>query len=237
MFGIQTSFIIDKIYDILTAFFVKLNHVDPIETGKIRDNFFVVRTATANFYVYKSGEDIICFDSGFGKSQILRELNKLGIDPKCITHVFLTHSDFDHAGGISLFENAKIYLSFDEEQMITGKKARKLGFMYNSKIIRPYHLLGNNDVITVGSTKIRAIAAPGHTPGSMCYFINEAILIVGDALRIINGKVYPIKYYNMDTEQQKESIKKLAQLDNVQLACTGHRGYTESFKEAVMNWK
>jgi len=34
----------------------------------------------------------------------------------------LTHSDFDHAGGLSLFENAEIYLSRDEEQMITKKE-------------------------------------------------------------------------------------------------------------------
>ena len=46
----------------------------------------------------------------------------IGIDQHQITHVFLTHSDFDHAGGLSLFENAEIYLSRDEEQMITKKK-------------------------------------------------------------------------------------------------------------------
>ena len=127
MHKIRTSFIMNKIYDIFTAIFVKMNHVNPIETGKITDKLFVVRTGTANFYIYKSGEDMICFDSGFGKSQIIRELNNLDIDPKSITHLFLTHSDFDHANGLSVFENAEIYLSSDEEQMITRKKARKFG--------------------------------------------------------------------------------------------------------------
>ena len=72
MYKICTSFILNKIYDIFTAILVKMNHVNPIETGKITDKLFVVRTGTANFYIYKSGEDTVCFDSGFGKSQINR---------------------------------------------------------------------------------------------------------------------------------------------------------------------
>ncbi len=237
MYKILSSFIMNKVYDIFTAIFVKMNHVKPIETGKITDKLLVVRTGTANFYIYKSGEDMVCFDSGFGKSQINRELNNLDIDPKSITHLFLTHSDFDHANGLSVFVNAEIYLSSDEEQMITRKKARKFGLIYNSKIRSSYHLLKDNDVVAVGETKIRAIATPGHTPGSMSYLINESILIVGDAFRIINGKVCPLKLYNMDNDQHKESIRKLACLDNVQLVCTGHRGYSEGFHDAISHWR
>jgi glyoxylase-like metal-dependent hydrolase (beta-lactamase superfamily II) len=34
--------------------------------------------------------------------------------------MYLTHSDFDHAGGLALFANAEIYLSSDEQPMISG---------------------------------------------------------------------------------------------------------------------
>ena len=98
-------------------------------------------------------------------------------------------------------------------------------------------LLKDNDVVTVGSIKVRAIATPGHTPGSMSYLVDEAILFCGDAFKLIDDKVYPIKHYTMDTERQKESIRKLAGLDNVCLACTAHRGYTEKFSEAIGSWK
>lgn len=231
------SLIMNKMYDIFTAIFMKMRHVNPIETGKITDNLFVVKTGTANFYIYRSAGCMLCFDSGFGKSMIIRELDSLGIDPKDITHLFLTHSDFDHSNGASLFENADIYLSVEEEQMITRKKARVYGFLYNSKIKSAYQLLYDNDIIEAGSTSIRAIATPGHTPGSMSYLINESILIVGDTFRIINGEVLPLMYYNMDTEQQKQSIRKLACLNNVKLACTAHRGYTDRFSEAISKWK
>lgn len=224
-------------YDIFAAILIKINQVNPIETGKINENLFVIRTGTVNFYIYKTECGISCFDCGFGKSQIKRELCSLGIDPKSITHLFLTHSDFDHANGLSVFENAKIFLSSDEEQMINRKKARKFGLLYNFKINREYHLLKDNDIVTAGMAKIRAVATPGHTPGSMSYLINESILIVGDAFRIINGKVCPIRLYNMDSKRHRQSIRKLARLNNVKLVCTGHRGYYDNFGEAISHWK
>ncbi|AEV68291.1 MBL fold metallo-hydrolase [Acetivibrio clariflavus] len=228
----------DRLYDIFADIYIKLNFVNPIETGRITGNLFVVRTGTANFYIYKTGQYIIAFDCGYGKSQIKRELLSLGIKPEDITHLFLTHSDFDHAKGLSVFEKAEIYLSSDEEQLITGKKARKFGIIYNFRIKRRYHLLNDNDIVTVGSTKIKAIATPGHTTGSMSYLIdNEKILIIGDAFRIIKGKVYPIKLYNMDSKKHRESIRKLAYIEDVKLVCTGHRGYYDRFDDAIRHWR
>jgi hydroxyacylglutathione hydrolase len=212
--------------------------IRPINTGIITDNLYAVKTETVNFFIYKSNEDTICIDSGFRKNLIIRELNSLDIDPKSITHLFLTHSDFDHTNGLALFEKAKIYLSSYEEQLITGRKARMLGVIYNSKINRPYNLLNDKDIVVVGSTKIRAISTPGHTTGSMSYLVNESILFVGDTFKLIDNKVYSIRrYINMNTEQQKESIRKLACLDNVRLACTAHTGYTREFNEAISGWK
>jgi glyoxylase-like metal-dependent hydrolase (beta-lactamase superfamily II) len=113
-----------------------------------------------------------------------------------------------------------------------------LVFIYNSKIKRPYHLLNDNDVVAVGSTKIRAIATPGHTAGSMSYLVNESILFVGDNFKLIDNKVCSLRrYINMNTEQQKKSIRKLACLDNVHLACTAHTGYTKDFNKAISDWK
>jgi len=89
----------------------------------------------------------------------------LGIDPKSFTHLFLTHTDYDHTGGVTLFENAQIYLSVDEEQMITGKMARMFSFIRNFKIKRDYRLLHDNELVTVG-----AVTSPGHTPGINVFF-------------------------------------------------------------------
>lgn len=213
-------------------------HLSPIQTGRISDNLYVVKTGTVNFFILKDDEHVICIDAGYGKDLILHGLHSLGIDPRSITHLFLTHSDFDHADGSALFEKAIIYLSSDEEQMVTGKKTRMLGFIYNSRIDRAHVSLHDNEIVTIGSVRIRAIATPGHTPGSMSYLVNESILFVGDTFKLIGNKVYPKRrYFNMDTERQKESIRKLACLDHVHLACTAHNGYTERFREAISGWE
>jgi Zn-dependent hydrolases, including glyoxylases len=197
----------------------------PIGTKKITDNVYSVNSTMVNFYIYTDGKDTICFDSGlnglFGKMG----LSKLSIDPATISKLFLTHSDYDHAGGLGLFNNAVIYLSSDEEQMINGTTPRLL-FRYNSKIRKDYKLLNNNDVVTVGSINVRAIATPGHTPGSMSYLVNDSVLFAGDTLLVRGGKVILFNsFQNMDTKTQKESIKKLMEIKGISLICTGHSGY------------
>jgi glyoxylase-like metal-dependent hydrolase (beta-lactamase superfamily II) len=127
---------------------------------------YAVKTGTVNFYVYTGGSGAVCFDSGFGRRRIIEGLRSLNIDPASVTHVFLTHSDFDHAGGVKLLNNAKVYLSADEEQMIKREKAR-MGIFRNSRIKREYTLLRDGDVVSTSGVNVRAIATPGHTPGSM----------------------------------------------------------------------
>lgn len=213
------------------------NHIMPLETAKIKNNIYAVRTGSVNFFLLKTDHGYICFDSGFRTALIKKGLDSLGIDPMSITHLFLTHSDFDHTGGINLFKNADIYLSIDEVPMITHRKARMFGVVHNFKITRDYKLLHDNDTVTDGSTSIRAIATPGHTPGSMCFLVNDSLLFAGDTLMLIDDKIFPLRRsINMDTELQKESIRKLAQLNNVSLVFTGHFGYTEKFNEAMKYW-
>jgi glyoxylase-like metal-dependent hydrolase (beta-lactamase superfamily II) len=209
----------------------------PVKTGKIAEGIYAIRTGPVNFFIVKAMDGFLCFDAGFMRSLIQRELDRLRVDPARVTHLFLTHSDFDHAGGLPLFRKAEIYLSFNEEPMVTGRKARALGLFYNSPIKRPHHLLEDNEVVTAGSMRIRAIATPGHTPGSMSYLVDESTLFAGDAFKLVDGRVFHIRrIFTMDAERQKESIRKLARLDRVRLACTAHNGYTAEFREAIKAW-
>lgn len=197
----------------------------PIGTKKITENVYSVNSTMVNFYIYTDGKDTVCFDCGLNSMFAKKGLNKINIDPASVSKLFLTHSDYDHMGGIGLFKNCEIYLSEDEEQMINGTTPRLL-FRYNSKIKREYRLLKDNDVINAGDIKIRAITTPGHTPGSMSYLVNGHVLFAGDTLLVRGGKVIPFNsFQNMDTKTQKESIKRLMEINDIDLICTGHSGY------------
>jgi len=210
--------------------------LDPIRTGRITENLFVVNTDTVDFYIYRDGDNIICFDSGYRPLIIRRELRSLELDPDSATHVFLSHADIDHSAGLRVFKNATIYLSADEERMIRGARSIREA-VRSPRIRRAYELLGDDEVVTIGSHRVRAIATPGHTPGSMAYLMDDTYLFLGDTCKLRNGQAYAGKHYTMDYETQKESIRKLAQLQNVGWVFTAHSGYTRDFCRAFDYWK
>ena len=196
----------------------------------------------SSMFLYKADDFLICFDTGFNEGSIKKEFDRLGFDPGNVKHIFLTHSDSDHTGGLNLFKNAELYLSADEGQMIHKKTPRFFGFSYNKPINKAYTTLKDGDVIHAGETRVTAIATPGHTPGSMSYLVNDSILVVGDTLMLRKGKVRPFarlplgSLLNMDLTTQQESIKKLAKLRDVSVMLTGHSGFTTDFERAMSNY-
>jgi glyoxylase-like metal-dependent hydrolase (beta-lactamase superfamily II) len=97
--------------------------------------------------------------------------------------------------------------------------------------------LKDNELITIGNIKVKAISTPGHTPGSTSYLINDRSLFIGDTLRLVRGKVRPFTWWlNLDRKAMKLSIRKLSQLQNIDLLATAHSGYTKDFKGAMSDW-
>jgi glyoxylase-like metal-dependent hydrolase (beta-lactamase superfamily II) len=212
--------------------------IHPVSTGYLTERLIAVQTTNVNFFLYRCEPYLICIDTGYGKSLIRRELCRLGIDPLRVSHLFLTHSDFDHADGVSLFSNARVYLSSAEAPLITHRMARVMWLVHNKPIPREIELLADEQVVTVGETTIRAIAVPGHTPGSMAYFLNNSILFSGDAFKLVRGQACALRWvWHMDSAGQEESIRKLARLEGIQLACTAHSGCTREFDRAMAAWK
>lgn len=210
--------------------------LDPVQTGKITENLYVVNTDTVDFYIYRGGGYAICFDTGYRPRVIRRELSKLDVDPDGVTHVFLSHADLDHTIGLRVFKNAAVYLSADEVQMISGFRSPRRA-VRSPRIPREYRLLRDNDVVTAGGTSVRAIATPGHTPGSMAYLVDDTYLYLGDTCKLKDGQAYAGKHYTMDYETQKDSIRKLARLQNIEWVLTAHSGYTRDFERAFAYWK
>jgi glyoxylase-like metal-dependent hydrolase (beta-lactamase superfamily II) len=204
----------------------------PVETRQLTDDVYSVRTKYVNMYLVKDGEHFIAIDAGIRKGAVKDELKKLEIDPDRVRAVLLTHSDSDHAGGISLFDKAVIYLPKDEEQVINGETGRFLWF--GNKIDTENYKLLEDKSFSIGDVKIRLVPTPGHTAGSTCYIINDKYLFTGDALRLHNGIVerFP-KIINKNARKAKKSMKSITELDGVQYIFTAHYGYTDNYKAAT----
>jgi glyoxylase-like metal-dependent hydrolase (beta-lactamase superfamily II) len=224
------------LFDTINSSIERRLTLDPIGTGKVSENLFAVRTETVNFYVYRSGEAILCFDTGYRRWLIREELRQLGIEPDMVTHVFLTHADIDHSQGLRVFKNAELYLSCREERMFKGIRSVRRAIR-TPRILRPYRLLADGDTVRIGDVTVRAIETPGHTPGSMAYLLNDAYLFTGDTCKFCNGKAYVGRHYTMDAQRQEASLRKLAKLQNIRCVLSAHSGYTYDFDTAFEPWR
>ena len=199
----------------------------PISTQKIGNHLYAVRTVHVNFYIYDTENELMVFDTGIGKRMAESGFKKLKLDPNKVMHVFLTHSDSDHAGGLGLFKNADIFISKKEEPMITHQKARK-GIFYN-KEIADCHFMEDRETLQIDHSSVTLISSPGHTVGSAMYVIDNEILVTGDTISL--SKEGDIKYsgsfQNMNHRENMETVDKLKGeklFDKMSLIATGHYG-------------
>lgn len=201
-----------------------------LPTQKITENIFTVRCGYVNFFIYKEKDTYICIDSGFNEQHIKKHLEELKINPEKISMIFLTHSDYDHFGGTEVFQNAEIYISQNEKDMLLKGIHRPFGINKNSKILDKINFVQDNQIVKNSSIKVRCILTPGHTEGSMCYLINDKNLFVGDTCKIENDQIITLSNVtNMDTETQEASIEKLRKIKNIKMTLTGHYGYKKGF--------
>jgi glyoxylase-like metal-dependent hydrolase (beta-lactamase superfamily II) len=159
----------------------------------------------SNIYVLGKKE-VTIVDTGVGNkaNPIFPQLVELGVHPKNIKQVILTHAHHDHAMGTYLIlENAvpKIY--------VHEKDTRFIASTFGEFLVK----VNEGDIIDTSIGSFKVYWTPGHTSGSMCLYNKiKKILISGDT-------VFPDGYYGRyDGEEGSldaivESLRKLTKLD------------------------
>jgi len=197
----------------------------------------------------KSGE-LALFDSGNGVSlkSLFEGMNKLGLDYRKITKVFLTHEHVDHVLGLyplmktlignppelyAYGETAKILREGDESKIFPGN----LGIspkMFGLEII-PLDVndLNIKESIHFGSEFVFQIYyTPGHSQGSICYYEpNKKILIPGD-LVFTGGSFGRYDFPGGSLDALIESIKFVNSLDVIYLL-PGHMGISDNGNQQI----
>lgn len=217
----------------------EMSKMSSIQTGEVIPGIYAVNNQMVNIYFIKGNDGYIMIDGGTDKNMTVNALEQIGISVGEITSILLTHTDTDHTSSLALFPNAQIYLSDKEVQMIDGTTPRSpLG---GNSLSVDYKTLSDDDIVILSGLSVRCILTPGHTPGSMCYLINDKYLFTGDTLSLKDGKADLFNsFFNMDDEIQRSTLYMLAEkIDETGTSYifSAHYGYSDDPLKAFENWK
>lgn len=151
---------------------------------------FVVNPIQVNCYLlWDESKEAVIIDCGAWFPQEREAIKDFIVDNGLVLkHHLNTHLHFDH-----IFGNAFIEETFGVKAEANdadwpwaeniGERIARFGIQYDEKVPPLGRVLNDGDEITFGNQTIKAIAVPGHSPGSLAYHIPEhKVLFSGDAL-------------------------------------------------------
>jgi len=189
----------------------------------------VTQSDDAAVYLIDFQSDLVLIDAGAGgsASQLIRNIEMLGLNPALVSHVILTHCHIDHIGSAPFFREkygAKIIIhELDAKALETGDSVRTAANWYGTtfpptKIDRK--LKGARETLKFGNEELHCLHTPGHTPGSIAVYLDRSgqrVLFGQD----IHGPFH--KAFGSDIEAWKKSMQTLLALE-ADILCEGHFG-------------
>ena len=161
----------------------------PLNTGWIDENVACVREWVANIFFYRKGDTTIMIDAGYNYDRLEEKMGWLGIEPKSIQHILITHQDTDHVGAVEadspgLFRDATLYIGEIENKYLTGETRRQVIYhLYDLPqvtINNPKRLVKDGETFYIGDIKIHCFFVPGHTWGHIVYLLDDKYLFTAD---------------------------------------------------------
>lgn len=133
-----------------------------------------------NCYVIEDGGEAVVIDPGEAHPALLDAIS--GMQVKMILN---THGHLDHCGGnAGLVLATGAPLAIHEEDLPLLQSMAQQGMMFGVPATPspdPDRFLEEGDEIAVGSTVMKVVHAPGHSPGHVV-FLGDGFAIAGDVL-------------------------------------------------------
>lgn len=150
-----------------------------------------------------------------------------------VRYILLTHGHTDHTGGVQDLKdkyNVPVCISEKDEQMIKNGE-----YIYGPLINggnADIHLK-HGDVLKIGNLNLKCIETPGHTPGGMCFLV-ENVVFTGDTL--FAGSIGRTDFAGGDYDTIIRSIKNnLIVLDEDTKVLPGHGPESSIKREKIHN--
>ena len=188
--------------------------------GPIDNNVYIIEGSDATFVVDPTEQ-----------APYLVELLK----GRSCAAIVLTHAHWDHIGAAKELRDltgAPVIASAVDAPIIEGSE--RLGSNLCGFDPCPVdRAVSDGEIVEIGSMKWQVMVTPGHTPGSMCLFLDPAygadpegipVLISGDTL--FSGAHGRTDFEGSNPAAMCESLHRLAELPEETLVLTGHNQLT-----------
>ena len=183
----------------------------------------------AAIYLIDFTGTLVLIDAGAGKnsSQIVCNIEMLGLNPANLSHLILTHCHIDHIGSAPFFNErygTKILIHELDAKAVENGDSLKTAANWYGTTFPPtavnQKLKDVHEILKFGLEELHCLHTPGHTPGSIALYLDR------DGKRVLFGQDIHGPFHSAfgsDIEAWKKSMQILLAL-NADILCEGHFG-------------
>lgn len=150
--------------------------LEMLTVGPFQENCYIIGDET-------SGEGAL-IDPGDEATRIALAIEQTRLD---IGRIIITHAHIDHVGAVATLADeyaCPLLLHPEAEPMLQQMptQAMMMGVRFG-KVPKADGYIQDEEVLEVGSLRLRALYTPGHAPGHLSFYEeNEGMVLSGDAL-------------------------------------------------------
>lgn len=190
------------------------------EPAKVFDNLYFVGGKVHSSWALTTSDGIIIIDTIYpynSEQLIVGGLQKLGLDPRNIKYVIISHAHGDHIGGAEMLQSrygARVVMGAPDWDAVA-----KFPNRYKTMAPKKDIVATDGMKITLGGTTVNVVLTPGHTPGTLSYTFTvtdggrpvNVAYSGGTAFNFVNNTPNPgIRNFQIYIESQKKMAEQAA---------------------------